>query len=81
MWAVMGLNTEGIVLVYMRLLNEGTEVYRPVHAQRLEGERVQILAPEEYDPDDEEWEFKPGTVVRIDQRELEGELVSVAVVG
>jgi hypothetical protein len=47
--------------VYVRLLNEGTEAWRPVPAirladglYRLSGTRV----------DDEEWEFESGTLVR-----------------
>ena len=65
-------------IVYVQLLNEGTVVYRPTNAVSLETD-VAILCPDEYDPDDEEWEFKPGSVVRVETKELQGGPVPVAV--
>jgi hypothetical protein len=33
--------------------------------------------PEGYDPDDEDWEFKPGSTVRVEPRSLsEGEVLA-----
>jgi hypothetical protein len=40
---------------------------------------VQLLTPHDYDPENEDWEFKPGSLVRLEQRWLGGELVEVAV--
>jgi hypothetical protein len=65
--------------VYVRLLNEGTVVYRPAEAVLVGLGAARLLAPPDYDPEDEEWEFKPGSVVRIEGRTLEGKEVSVAV--
>ena len=55
--------------VYVRLLNEGTEVSRPTEARDLGGGLFEILPGEHYDPEDETWEFPPGSVVRIKQTE------------
>lgn len=78
MLAVMDLNTESLY-VYVRLLGEGTFVFRPAPAEFLAPGLVKLMAPPEYDPEDEEWEFKPGTIVRIECRQLNGENVYVAV--
>ena len=66
-------------IIYVQLLGEGTTVYRPVPAVEID-ENVYLLKGEEiFDPDDEEWEFLPGTKVRVEQKDLEGEKVLVAV--
>ena len=65
--------------VYVRLLGEGTLVYRPTVAE-MKGPCVALLAaPEDYDPDDEDWEFKPGTMVWVEEKTLDGREVLVAV--
>lgn len=74
----MDSNTDPMV-VYVRLLGEGTVVYRPAPAEAIGGSVVRILAPESYDPGDEEWEFKPGTTVRVELRSLSSGKVLVAV--
>ncbi|GMV42863.1 MAG: hypothetical protein AMXMBFR64_45790 [Myxococcales bacterium] len=61
------------VIVYVQLLNEGTEVYRPALAAPTSPTTATILVPKNYDPEDEEWEFKPGTMVRLELRKLGGE--------
>jgi len=66
-------------IIYIQLLGEGTLVYRPVPAIEV-GENIYQLKGEEiFDPEDEEWEFLPGTKVSVEQRELEGEKVLVAI--
>jgi hypothetical protein len=65
--------------VYVRLLGEGTLAYRPAVAV-MKGPGVALLAaPEDYDPDDEDWEFGPGTMVRVEEKTLDGHQVLVAV--
>jgi hypothetical protein len=32
---------------------------------------VQLLATDDYDPEIEDWEFKPGSVVRIEKRRFQ----------
>jgi hypothetical protein len=64
--------------VYVKLLDEGVDVYRPTQAFRLGGNRAKLLAPPKYDPENENWEFKPGSFVQIEQRSLEGTVCWVA---
>ncbi len=65
--------------VYVRLLGEGTIVYRPTGAIASGPDTVRLLTPDGYDPEDEDWEFKPGSVVRVGRRTLEGTEVYVAI--
>jgi hypothetical protein len=66
--------------VYVRLLGEGTVVFRPALAEFLGPQKARLIAPPSYDPDDEDWEFKPGSVVQVEVRQLEGsdEFLAVA---
>lgn len=63
--------------IYMPLMNEGTDVWRPVEATHLLADAFRV---EGEMPHDEEWAFAPGTVVRCEHRTLEGE-VSLTAVG
>ena len=65
--------------IYIQLLGEGTIVYRPVPAIEIGDSIYQLKGEEIFDPDDEEWEFLPGTKVRVEEKELEGEKVLVAI--
>jgi hypothetical protein len=51
------------VVVYVRLLDEGVDVWRPVPAVDLGDGRYELAATEDYDPTIETWEFVPGSVV------------------
>jgi hypothetical protein len=65
--------------VLVRLLGEGTVVYRPSPATRI-ADKVYRLGPSEgYDPEDEHWEFPPGSTVRCEARMFDGSLVMVAI--
>ena len=68
-----------LVQVYVRLLGEGTVVFRPAPAELLSDGRARLVATDTYDPEDEAWEFLPGSVVRVERRELGGGEVLVAV--
>jgi hypothetical protein len=50
-----------IETIYVYLLEEGTDVWRPCRAEHLGGDRYRIL---DEAPDDEIWEFVTGDVVR-----------------
>jgi hypothetical protein len=67
------------IQVYVQLLGEGTTVYRPVTGVPFGSGAVKLLAPDNFDPSDEEWEFAPGSVVRVEPRMLSGGEVLVAV--
>jgi len=78
MSAAMASNTETVV-VYVQLLGEGTIVYRPALGIPEGPKLVRLLEPDNYDADDEDWEFKPGVLVRVEHRQLSQEDVFVAV--
>lgn len=50
--------------IYVQLLDEGIEVFRPVLAVVLSENTYKILGFEDYDPETETWQFLPGTIVR-----------------
>ena len=53
--------------VFVRLLDEGTDVWRPVDALRL-GETTYRIA-EQAVPEDEAWSFQPGDIVVAERRQ------------
>ena len=65
-------------IIYIPLLNEGTPVLRPTLGLRLKGDIFKVLATEDYDPDDEEWEFPPMSIVDCKIEQWNGEDVLVA---
>ena len=52
--------------VFVRLLDEGTDVWRPVRAERM-GENTYRIT-EQAVPEDEVWVFQPGDVVVVEGR-------------
>lgn len=64
--------------IYIRLLNEGTEVYRPVHSIEKGNHLFEVLGKDIYDPEDETWEFPPGSIVICEHQELSGQDCLVA---
>ena len=65
--------------IYIKLLGEGTLVYRPVPATKIDEITYKIEGDEIHDPDDEEWEFLPKSIVHVEEKELEGNIVLVAI--
>jgi hypothetical protein len=61
--------------IHIALLGEGTEVWRPVQAEPIGPELYFVLGPI---PEDEEWAFPPGSLVRCVMRELSGDRGRVA---
>ena len=68
----------GVEVVYVPLLREGTPVVRPTQAVPLGDGRFRVLATLNYDPDDETWEFPPGSIVRCRKETWSGNEVLVA---
>ena len=64
--------------IYVALLNEGVEVWRPVLAYRRANDLFQIASKND-DPEDEEWEFSSGSLVRCETKQLSGGPCLVAV--
>lgn len=48
--------------IYVALLDENVDVWRPVKAKKL-GEKVYLILKQNYDRSDEKWEFEPGEKV------------------
>ena len=63
----MASNTNTVEL-QVRLLNEGTTVSRPTQALDMGDGIFELLPTPDYDPEDEEWEFPPGSLVRVERR-------------
>ena len=64
----MSTNT---IQLYIPLLNEGTDVFRPTTGVVLDQDVVRVEPTADYDPEMEEWEFPPGSQVRC-AREIRG---------
>ena len=62
--------------VLVRMLDEGTDVWRPVLAERL-GETTYRLVMDP-PPEDEVWIFQPGDIVVVEQRQGDDSLIAVA---
>ena len=65
-------------IIYVKLLDEGTEVYRPVDALHIGDMQYQILGHDLYDPNDEKWEFPPGSFVKVVTKNSDQEIILVA---
>jgi hypothetical protein len=63
------------IVIYVELLNEAVETWRPVAA--IPEESGVYRLPDEQN-EDEAWAFPPGSRVRCEARELSGGLAQVA---
>ncbi len=80
MWEGRDLNIKlKMKIIYVKLLDEGVEVYRPVPAIKKENDIYEIQGYDTYDMDDETWEFVPGSCVLVEKQILNGEKVLVAI--
>ncbi len=66
------------VTIFVRLVDEGVDVWRPVQARRLSETTYQIA--DEAIPEGEAWAFSPGDIVVAEHRgsERDASLVAVA---
>ena len=58
-----------LATIYVALLNEGTDVWRPVQALRRANGVFEIVSRND-DPESEYWQFSPGSLVRCIERDL-----------
>jgi hypothetical protein len=58
--------TRSFIELHVRLLNPGTEVFRPTRALKLGGGLFKLVASPDYDPGHEMWEHLPGSTVRVE---------------
>lgn len=64
--------------IHVYLRNEGTDVWRPVDAISF-GDGHYKIPDDVCMPDDEEWEFHPGSVVRCEAKKLSGGVRLIAI--
>ena len=69
MSAAMASSTD-LATVFVRILDEGTDVWRPVKAVRLGATTYRIA--DDPVPEDEAWVFQPGDIVVVERRQGEG---------
>lgn len=67
-----------VVQVYVRLLDEGTDVFRPTTGTVNTDGSIELHKTADYDPEDKKWEFLPGSRVLAEKRKLSGDEVLVA---
>jgi hypothetical protein len=65
--------------IYVKLLDEGTIAYRPVAAIEVESDIFEITGFDIYTPEDEVLEFSTGARVLVEEKNLSGENVLVAI--
>lgn len=74
------MNKQKTIEVYITLLEEGTDTIRPTQAENLGEGLYKLLPTPWYDPEDEIWEFVPGTVVKVKkEKDFHGNGVLLAV--
>ena len=65
--------------VYVGLVDEGTDVWRPTVAYRL-SETVYVLSNENFDADTETWTVAPGSLITVANQETRTGVIPVAVI-
>ena len=65
--------------IYVPLLDEGVNVWRPAQAERLADGTYRILPNPDYDGTAEKWQFPPGSRVVCEPKQLSGGRVLAAV--
>jgi hypothetical protein len=74
----MASSTE-IETIFVRLLDEGTDVMRPVQAAKVVSGNFRLIEPTDYDPEYETWEFAPDSIVRCETRRVADQMILIAV--
>jgi len=64
--------------IYIRLLDEGTDVWRPTQGRPVDRDRYEVLPTADYDPEEEVWEFPPGSLVICHEHDRSGHWMLVA---
>ena len=67
--------------IFVALLDEGIDVWRPVVAEIVESDTFRIVSKNP-DPEDEHWQFPSGSLVHCERKHLDGRegLVAVSLV-
>lgn len=64
--------------IYIRLLDEGVDVWKPINARPV-GEGIFQISDQSYDPDLETWEFEPGDFVFCKARQFDEGRILIAI--
>lgn len=59
--------------IYVHLLDEEIDVWRPVPARRVQDNVYVVEGEDIYDPATEEWEFRPGSRVIVEPQTKQGD--------
>jgi len=62
--------------IYVKMLDEGTDVWRPVVADKVSEDVFRLVGTHD---DSEEWEFPTGSLVRVENRKMSSGMSIVAV--
>ena len=64
-------------IIYVKLLDEGTDVWRPVDAEEVSEQIYRLVGTH----DDEKWEFETGSSIRVEEHQFQtgSGLVAVAI--
>jgi hypothetical protein len=60
--------TADTVKIYVEVLDEGSPTIRPTQAAVLGNGLLKLLPAPDYNPEDENWAFPPGSVVRGEKK-------------
>jgi hypothetical protein len=60
-----------LVEIYVHIPEDQASL--PVKAEKIGDNLYKILPEPSYDPEDAEWQFPPGSIVRCEPRKFEGE--------
>ena len=71
--------SKNTIQAYVELLDEAIDTWRPVQAEGVGNGIFRLLPTPNYDPEDEKWEFPPGSLVRLVKKELSDGSVLVAI--
>jgi hypothetical protein len=71
-------SSTSVSTIYIPLFNEGTSVVRPTQDIKLGENLYRVLPNQDYDPNDEEWAFPPGSVVECVLESRSGREILVA---
>ena len=63
------MSSKALTTIYIFLPDEAVDVWRPVEATHLGGDRYRIMSVN-LDADTERWQFDSGDIVRCERREL-----------
>ncbi|MEK6700550.1 MAG: hypothetical protein AABZ10_16080 [Nitrospirota bacterium] len=65
------MHDEDIETIFIALLDEAVDVWRPVEAIRIEKSKYKITSVNS-DPDDEHWQFVTGDIVLCEEKQFQG---------